>query len=258
MTRTALLRAAVAPLLAAALGLAGRYRPRRPRRPRTRPPPVAAAPRGRRRPSDATGPVRIDVGRFEPRTVTPGAAGHGHRHADQHRHRRRSPTSASGCSAATSSPPAPSWPPPTATPTRPPRSLPAFQAGARRAGARRRARLQLHRRLRRAAHGPGRRLPGAAQRQRHRRTATSSGGWASCPPTWCSSRSSRPPGPRSAWLWPLVERTHRAASGDFRRRRPGRRRSAAGGRLDRALAVHRAAARHAVAGRHRRPCRRSR
>jgi hypothetical protein len=68
MTRTALVRAAVAPLLAAALGLApvGMIASAQ-----AAPPIVTAAPA-----DDATDPdrpVRIDVGRFEPRAVTPGA-----------------------------------------------------------------------------------------------------------------------------------------------------------------------------------------
>ena len=66
MTRTALLRAAVAPLLAAVLSLAPVSAIAS-----AHAVPVAAAPV-----DDATDPerpVRIDVGRFEPRAVTPGA-----------------------------------------------------------------------------------------------------------------------------------------------------------------------------------------
>jgi hypothetical protein len=68
MTRTAMLRAAVAPLLAAGLALApvGVLASAQ-----ASPPVVTAAPG-----DDATDddrPVRIDVGRFEPRAVTPGA-----------------------------------------------------------------------------------------------------------------------------------------------------------------------------------------
>ena len=51
-----------------------------------------------------------------------------------------------------------------------------------------------------------------------------------------SSRSPRPPARRSAWLWPLTEPTHRAATGDFAD--DGLAAAVgAGGRLDRALAV---------------------
>ena len=69
MTRTALLRAAVAPLLIAALGLLA-------------PPAAAGPPVPHRLPDLATAPadddagerpVQIEVGRFEPRTVTPGS-----------------------------------------------------------------------------------------------------------------------------------------------------------------------------------------
>src|SRR4051794_2488332 len=67
MTRTALLRAAVAPVLAAVLSLApvGAIASAR------AVPAVAAAPADDA--SDPARPVRIDVGRFEPRAVTPGA-----------------------------------------------------------------------------------------------------------------------------------------------------------------------------------------
>ena len=73
MTRTALMRAAVAPLLAAALGLAPVGGPgiAQAAPPPSALPVVAADPA-----DDASGPdrpVRIDVGRFEPRAVTPGA-----------------------------------------------------------------------------------------------------------------------------------------------------------------------------------------
>jgi hypothetical protein len=68
MTRTAMLRAAVVPLLATLLGLApmgliasAQAAPR----------PVAADPSGDA--TDQERPVRIDVGRFEPRALTPGA-----------------------------------------------------------------------------------------------------------------------------------------------------------------------------------------
>lgn len=72
MRRTALLRAAVAPLLAVALGLppVGSVVFATPAHAAV--PPVAAADPG----DDVTGqdrPVQIDVGRFEPRAVTPGA-----------------------------------------------------------------------------------------------------------------------------------------------------------------------------------------
>jgi hypothetical protein len=67
MTRTAMVRAAVAPLLAAALGLA----------PLGLVASAQAAPSQVAPPSDEAidgdRPVRIDVGRFEPRAVTPGA-----------------------------------------------------------------------------------------------------------------------------------------------------------------------------------------
>jgi hypothetical protein len=73
VTRTALMRAAVAPLLAAALGLAPVGGPGIAQ---AAPPPsvlpvVAADPADDA--SDPDRPVRIDVGRFEPRAVTPGA-----------------------------------------------------------------------------------------------------------------------------------------------------------------------------------------
>ncbi len=73
MTRTALLRAAVAPLLATALGVTalGLLAPAAHAAPPLQGPPVLAAPAD----DDATDPdrpVRIDVGRFEPRTLTPG------------------------------------------------------------------------------------------------------------------------------------------------------------------------------------------
>ena len=72
MSRTALLRAAVAPLLAAALGLApaGAIASAAPAG-TAAPPVVAAAPSDDATDSDR--PVRIDVGRFEPRAITPGA-----------------------------------------------------------------------------------------------------------------------------------------------------------------------------------------
>ena len=69
MSRTALLRAAVAPLLAAVLGLApvGAVAS-------AAPPAVGAAlPVITDDVTDHDRPVRIDVGRFEPRAVTPGA-----------------------------------------------------------------------------------------------------------------------------------------------------------------------------------------
>ena len=76
MSPTALLRAAVAPVLMAALGVlappaaAGPVAPERP--PHVALPHVATAP-GDDDATDPERPVRIDVGRFEPRTVTPGA-----------------------------------------------------------------------------------------------------------------------------------------------------------------------------------------
>src|SRR4051794_18080561 len=73
VSRTALLRAAVAPLLAAALGLA----PAGAIASAAAPPLTAAPSVGTADPADdATDqdrPVRIDVGRFEPRVLTPGA-----------------------------------------------------------------------------------------------------------------------------------------------------------------------------------------
>jgi hypothetical protein len=68
MTRTAMVRAAVAPLLAAVLGLApvGLIASAH-----AAPPPVAADPSDDT--TDEDRPVRIEVGRFEPRAVTPGA-----------------------------------------------------------------------------------------------------------------------------------------------------------------------------------------
>ena len=73
MSRTALLRAAVAPLLAAALGLApaGAIASAAAPAPTVAPPVLTAEPA-----DDATDqhrPVRIDVARFEPRVLTPGA-----------------------------------------------------------------------------------------------------------------------------------------------------------------------------------------
>jgi hypothetical protein len=67
---TALLRAAVAPVLLAALGVLAPPAAAGPALP-DRLPPVAAAPADDA--ADPERPVRIDVGRFEPRTVTPGA-----------------------------------------------------------------------------------------------------------------------------------------------------------------------------------------
>ena len=67
-------------------------------------------------------------------------------------------------------------------------------------------RLQLHRRRRRAPARPGRRLPGAAQRQRHRSTATS-GGSASCPPT-CVQQPAVPAGPHRGRLAVAADRAH--------------------------------------------------
>jgi hypothetical protein len=78
MTRTALLRAAVAPLLATALGTAlGLAAPPAQAAPPVAPdaPVLAAAPAPEPDDdsSDETRPVEIEVGRFEPRTLTPGA-----------------------------------------------------------------------------------------------------------------------------------------------------------------------------------------
>src|SRR4051794_8883339 len=73
VSRTALLRAAVAPLLAAALGLApvGAIASAAPASPAMAPPVLAADPADDV--TDDARPVRIEVGRFEPRAITPGA-----------------------------------------------------------------------------------------------------------------------------------------------------------------------------------------
>jgi hypothetical protein len=72
VSRTALLRAAVAPLLAAALGLAPTAAIASAAPVHTAAPPVTAATPADDVTDDAR-PVRIDVSRFEPRVVTPGA-----------------------------------------------------------------------------------------------------------------------------------------------------------------------------------------
>ena len=73
MSRTALLRAAVAPLLAAVLGLApvGAVASAAPPAVGAALPVITADPADDV--TDHDRPVRIDVGRFEPRAVTPGA-----------------------------------------------------------------------------------------------------------------------------------------------------------------------------------------
>lgn len=82
MRTTALPRAAVAPLLAAALGLAALASPAPSASASPTPPPVRAVVEdppmgppvgGEAETGDSAQPVRIDVGRFEPRTITPGA-----------------------------------------------------------------------------------------------------------------------------------------------------------------------------------------
>lgn len=72
MSRPALLRAAVAPLLAAALGVLAPPAHAAPPLPAERPAPAAVPADDDA--SDPLRPVRIEVGRFEPRTVTPGSA----------------------------------------------------------------------------------------------------------------------------------------------------------------------------------------
>jgi hypothetical protein len=74
MTRTALMRAAVAPVFATALGVAALGVPSAPAS--ASPPAVLAAPGTTSvadEATDAEQPVRIEVGRFEPRTITPGS-----------------------------------------------------------------------------------------------------------------------------------------------------------------------------------------
>ena len=159
--------------------------------------------------------MRIEVGRFEPRTVTPGATGHRHRHADQHRrradHRPRRPAAAGRRAhqprraGRRRRGPRPGHRRRAAPSSRcPASSPPADDAG-----------LHLHRGLRRAAPGPRRRLSRCCSTSTARSTATTSAASASCPPT--SSSSPLLPAARTAvaWLWPLVERTHRSASGGF-------------------------------------------
>jgi hypothetical protein len=74
--RTALLRAAVAPMFATALGVAALGVPAQPASAAPAGPPVLAAPAPATAQDDATDgdrPVRIEIGRFEPRTITPGS-----------------------------------------------------------------------------------------------------------------------------------------------------------------------------------------
>jgi hypothetical protein len=76
MTRTALLRAVGAPVFATALGIAALGLPAAPALAAPAPTPVLAAPSEGSVKDDATDagrPVRIEVGRFEPRTITPGS-----------------------------------------------------------------------------------------------------------------------------------------------------------------------------------------
>jgi ABC-type transport system substrate-binding protein len=74
VTRSALLRAAVAPLLATALGVTalGLLAPSAAAAPLPRGLPVLAAPADDDDATNPDRPVQIDVGRFEPRTLTPG------------------------------------------------------------------------------------------------------------------------------------------------------------------------------------------
>jgi hypothetical protein len=75
VSRTALPRAAVAPLFATALGLAVLGTPAHASAAPAEPPVLAAAedPSGEDEAGDTGRPVRIEVGRFEPRTITPGS-----------------------------------------------------------------------------------------------------------------------------------------------------------------------------------------
>jgi hypothetical protein len=73
MTRTALLRGAVAPLFATALGVTALGATALTAPPAQAAPPVTDTAPADDDSADANRPVQIDVGRFEPRTVTPGA-----------------------------------------------------------------------------------------------------------------------------------------------------------------------------------------
>src|SRR5688572_11619243 len=75
MTRTALRRAAVLPVFATAVGVAALCVPAAPASAAPTDVPVLAAPDASTEDDATTAdrPVRIEVGRFEPRTITPGS-----------------------------------------------------------------------------------------------------------------------------------------------------------------------------------------